>query len=300
MGTDVELAVLFSDVVGSTRIYEALGDQGAREVIAVCIDLMQSATEQNNGTVIKTMGDEIMATFPTADDSLNAAAQIQRGISSHPALQVEGQPVSVRIGCHFGPVVLESHDVFGATVHTANRMTSQAKSGQIMTTAATLAQLSQEWRAAVRQIDIATLKGQGNEITLYEVIWQTDDVTSMLPSLEIGAPERKPQRLRLVLPDRELVIDESRPLMAIGRADENDVVVRGNLISRIHARIELARGKFMLIDQSTNGTFVNSLDGEEQFVRRDSVQLKGVGMLGLGKVPEVNSPQTIRFVCEDL
>ena len=88
--------------------------------------------------------------------------------------------------------------------------------------------------------------------------------------------------------------------MAIGRADENDVVVRGNLISRIHARIELARGKFMLIDQSTNGTFVNSLDGEEQFVRRDSVQLKGVGMLGLGKVPEVNSPQTIRFVCEDV
>ena len=299
MGTDVELAVLFSDVVGSTRIYEALGDQGAREVIAVCIDLMQSATEQNHGTVIKTMGDEVMATFPTADDALNAAAQIQRGISSHPALQVEGQPVSVRIGCHFGPVVLENRDVFGATVHTANRMTSQAKSGQIMTTAATVAQLSQEWRAAVRQIDIATLKGQGNEITLYEAMWQ-DDVTSMLPSLEMGVGDRKGQRLRLVLPDREVVIDENRPLTAIGRADENDVVVRGNLISRIHARIELSRGKFMLIDQSTNGTFVNPLDGEGQFVRRDSMQLKGVGLLGLGKVPEVNSPQTIRFVCEDV
>jgi pSer/pThr/pTyr-binding forkhead associated (FHA) protein len=132
------------------------------------------------------------------------------------------------------------------------------------------------------------------------VIWQTDDVTSMLPSLEMGGTDRKAQRLRLVLPDREVVIDENRPLMAIGRADENDVVVRGNLISRIHARIELSRGKFMLIDQSTNGTFVNALDGEEQFVRRDSVQLKGVGLLGLGKVPEVNSPQTIRFVCEDV
>ncbi len=89
-----------------------MGDQGAREVIALCIDLMQAATEEHHGTVIKTMGDEVMATFPTADDSLNAAAQIQRSISSHPALQVEGQPVSVRIGCHFGPVVLESRDVF--------------------------------------------------------------------------------------------------------------------------------------------------------------------------------------------
>ncbi len=148
MGTDIELAVLFSDVVGSTRIYEALGDQGAREVIALCIDLMQAATEQNHGTVIKTMGDEVMATFPTADDALNAAAQIQRSITTHPAPAGRGQPVSVRIGCHFGPVVLESRDVFGATVHTANRMTSQAKSGQIMTTAATVEQLSPEWRAA--------------------------------------------------------------------------------------------------------------------------------------------------------
>jgi adenylate cyclase len=301
MGTDIELAVLFSDVVGSTRIYEALGDQGAREVIALCIDLMQAAVEQHHGTVIKTMGDEVMATFPGADDALNAAAQIQRSITTHPSLQVEGQAVAVRIGCHYGPVVLESRDVFGATVHTANRMTSQAKSGQIMTTAATVEHLSQEWRSAVRQIDIATLKGQGSEVTLFEAIWQTDDVTSMLPSITMGGTaERRARRLRLVLADREIVIDESKPLIAIGRADENDVVVRGNLISRIHARIELSRNKFLLIDQSTNGTFVNSLAGEESFVRRDSMQLKGVGLIGLGKVPEAESPLTIRFVCEDI
>jgi hypothetical protein len=206
----------------------------------------------------------------------------------------------VRIGCHYGPVVLESRDVFGATVHTANRMTSQAKSGQIMTTAATVEQLSAEWRASVRQIDVATLKGQGAEITLYEAIWQTDDVTSMLPSINIGSsPERKALRLRLTLPDRELVVDEARPQIAIGRADENDVVIRGNLISRIHVRIEISRSKFLLIDQSTNGTFVNSVVGEESFVRRDSMQLKGAGMIGLGKVPEGDSPQTIHFVCEE-
>ena len=62
---------------------------------------------------------------------------MQRQIVAHAELQVDGQPVALRIGCHFGPVVLESRDVFGATVHTANRMTSQAKAGQIMTTAAT-------------------------------------------------------------------------------------------------------------------------------------------------------------------
>jgi adenylate cyclase len=300
MGTDIELTVLFSDVVGSTRIYEVLGDQRAREVIALCIDLMQAATDKHHGTVIKTMGDEVMATFPTCDDALNAAALIQRSVTSHPALQVDGQPVAVRIGCHFGPVVLESRDVFGATVHTANRMTSQAKAGQIMTTAATVDQLSPEWRAAVRQIDVATLRGQGGEVTLFEAIWQTDDVTSMLPSINVGAsPDRKPLRLRLVASETEVTVDETRAHVAIGRADENDVVIRGNLISRIHARIEISRNKFLLIDQSTNGTFVNSDDGEESFVRRDSMQLKGSGLIGLGKVPENASPQTIRFICED-
>jgi hypothetical protein len=300
MGTDIELAVLFSDVVGSTRIYEVLGDQRAREIVALCIDLMRAGTEQHRGNVIKTMGDEVMATFPTADEALNAAAQIQRQISTHPALQVEGQAVAVRIGCHFGPVVLESRDVFGATVHTANRMTSQAKAGQIMTTAATVERLSPEWRASVRQIDIALLKGQGSEVSLYEAIWQTDDVTSMLPSISMGgSADRKAQRLRLSAADQELLIDDSRQQITIGRADENDLVIRGNLISRIHARIEISRGKFLLIDQSTNGTFVQSVDGEESFVRRDSMQLKGEGMIGLGKAPEADSPQTIRFVCEE-
>ena len=148
---------------------------------------------------------------------------------------------------------------------------------------------------------MALLKGQGAEVSLYEAIWQTDDVTSMLPSIAMdGSADRKAQRLRLVSSDKELVIDERLKQITIGRADENDLVIRGNLISRIHARIEISRDKFLLIDQSTNGTFVNSLDGEESFVRRDSMQLKGVGMIGLGKVPESESPQTIRFVCEEL
>src|SRR5882724_5542556 len=157
MGKDIELVILFADVVGSTRLYELLGDLRARDMVAACIEVMRGATEQHQGTVIKTMGDEVMSTFPTANDALNAAAQMQRQIANHPQLKVDGQPVAIRVGCHYGPVVLENRDVFGTTVHTANRMTSQAKSGQIITTSATVEQLSPEWRASVRQIDVATL-----------------------------------------------------------------------------------------------------------------------------------------------
>jgi class 3 adenylate cyclase len=295
VGKDIELAILFADVVGSTRLYELMGDLRAREMVAICIDVMRSATEQHQGTVIKTMGDEVMATFPSADQALNAAAQMQLQISAHAQLKVDGQSVAIRIGCHFGAVVLENRDVFGATVHTANRMTSQAKAGQIVTTAATVERLSPEWRASVRQIDVAIMKGQGSEVTLYEVLWQTEDVTSMVPAIAMANRAARVSRLRLKFQDREILVDEQRPNIAIGRAEDNDVVVKGNLISRLHARIEISRNKFVLIDQSTNGTFVQTAEGEEAFVRRDSLQIKGKGMIGLGRLPDTESPQTIRF-----
>lgn len=301
MGKDIELAILFADVVGSTRLFEALGDLRARDMIATCIEIMRSATEQHNGTVIKTMGDEVMSTFPSADEALNAAAQMQQQIAGHGDLRNDGHPVAIRIGCHFGPVVLENRDVFGATVHTANRMTSQAKAGQIVTTASTVEQLAPAWRASVRQIDVATLKGQGSEITLYEVLWQIEDVTSMVPAISMRTRESKRSlRLRLWVLDSEVVLDERKAHAAMGRAEDNDIVVKGNLISRIHARIEISRNKFVLIDQSTNGTFVQNANGEESFVRRDSMQIKGEGMIGLGRTPEPSSPQTIRFICEEI
>lgn len=300
MGRDTELAVLFADVVGSTRLFEVLGDLKARDIIAVCIDIMRSATAQWRGKVIKTMGDEIMATFGSVNDALEAAAQMQVQVASNDSLKFEGHSVAIRIGCHFGPVVVEPRDVFGATVHTANRATSQAKGQQILTTAAVVERASPKWSSVARQIDVATLKGQGGEVALFEVLWQTEDVTSMLPSIALAARGGAPRkRLKLELLDQVVFVDDARPQSMLGRGDEADLIVKGNLISRLHARIEINRNKFMLIDQSTNGTFVIGDDGEESFLRRDSMQLKGSGRIGLGNAPEPGSPLAIRYHLEE-
>jgi hypothetical protein len=182
-------------------------------------------------------------------------------------------------------------------------MTSQAKAGQIMVTGAMVERLAPEWQSAVRQIDVATLRGKTSEDELYEVLWQKEDATSMLPAIALGAAvlrEKQPhRRLRVRFQGEEIVLDETRTAMTIGRAEENDVVIKGNLISRTHARIELSRNKFQLIDQSTNGTFVTTREGEEAFVRRDSMLLKGEGLIGFGRVPETGSALTLRYVCEE-
>ena len=176
VGKEIELAILFADVVGSTKLYEALGDVRARDTVGHCVDVMGQATENNSGTVIKTMGDEVMSSFPTADDALNAGSQMQQAISDNPDFADGEVEVTIRVGCHYGPVVLENRDIFGAAVHTANRMTSQAKPGQIITTQVLVEKLGKDWKENVRQIDIASIRGQSEEIALFEVLWQTDVV----------------------------------------------------------------------------------------------------------------------------
>lgn len=297
MSEHTELAILFSDVVGSTKLYELMGDLKARETVAHCIDLMTRATEACGGTVIKTMGDEIMATFETADGAADAAASMQQFISEE--LDVDEVPVAIRVGFHFGPVMLEQADVFGGAVHIASRMTTTAKAGQIITTAETVERMSPDWQPNTRQIDLAPVRGATEDIAICEVLWQPEESTRMLPTINWEEPAKdKTQRLRLRYRGQEIVVDENRPNVTIGRSEDSDLVIKDTLISRLHARIEYTRGKFMLVDESTNGTCVLQNNGEEQFVRRDSLQIKGRGSIGLGRVPQADSPQAIHFIYE--
>jgi len=128
----------------------------------------------------------------------------------------------------------------------------------------------------------------------------TETETTMVPVIVGYSDSARGMRLRLRFDDRELMLDERPSSITIGRAEENDVVVKGHLSSRLHARIVIGRSNFVLIDQSTNGTFVQTGDGEELFIRQDILQLKGQGMIGLGCLPEQGSQHTIHFTCEKI
>jgi len=300
MSKDSELVILFADVVGSTRLYEMLGDEAARDLVATCVGVMRRATEQHGGTVVKTIGDEILATFVDCDGALDAAVQMQAEIHSHPGLVLDHHRLAIRIGAHYGPVVVEPRDVFGAAVHTANRMTTQAKAGQILITEAIYRRISAEWLEACRQVDVAVPRGQQGEIAVYEILWQRDDVTSMLPSIATITEHHRPFHIRLKYRDREVILDDrQRPSLTIGRGEDTDLIVGGNLVSRLHARIEAGKNHFLLVDQSTNGSFIEPASGEPSFVRRDSMTLKGKGAIGFGQAPEPDSVHTIEYSCEE-
>jgi predicted component of type VI protein secretion system len=74
--------------------------------------------------------------------------------------------------------------------------------------------------------------------------------------------------------------------------------VTGDLISRYHSRIEHRRGKFIITDQSTNGTFIQTEEGQEIFLRREELTLYGSGYISLGKKVDRSDVNLMHFICE--
>lgn len=292
MVSETQVAILFADVCGSTKLYDTIGDEKARETIALCVSIMTETTQKNGGTLIKTIGDEVMVTFKTADDACTASQEMQEQITN--GLVVEGRNVAIRIGFHYGPALLEKGDVFGDAVNLAARMAGQAKAGQVLTTDTTVKAMSDMWGASTRQIDRAVVKGKKAEILVFEVQWEQEDVTRMATGFSTQSTVAQ-VKMVLEYQGQQVEVGEDHPTAVMGRSEQSDIIVKDSLISRLHARLEYRKGNFILTDQSINGTYVTNDDGEETFVRRDNSPIKGNGVIGLGKAAEPNSPDAITF-----
>jgi class 3 adenylate cyclase len=168
-----KLAVLFADICGSTSLYDDIGDDLARHFTANCIKIMVSQISPHKGTLIKTIGDEIMCTFPNATSALNAACAMQHAVKNNAA--DSKQPLSIRIGFHYGLVICEANDVFGDTVNVAARVAGLAKADQIMTTVAVYVALPAELQKNIKSYKSISLKGKQAQSEIYWVLWKDNN-----------------------------------------------------------------------------------------------------------------------------
>ncbi len=291
------LAILFTDISGSTSLYESLGDEKAHKLVSTCISALSGVVGDHQGTVIKTIGDGVMSTFVSAEKAIHAAIAMQKALDSlYLVFQEKHVSVNIRIGIHFGPVIKQNYDVFGDAVNVAARMVSLAKPRQILTTQGTIDELPTGFDISIKRVARNTIKGKGGEFSLFEIIWEEKDQTVMLsndPTIPVIYT-----RLHLQMGEKELFVDSSRPSIVLGRQAHNDLVVSEVTASRVHARIEYRRGKFILIDQSTNGTCV-AMDGKKSsFIHNDEVVLGARGYISLGCEVDATSPQAIHFAYE--
>jgi adenylate cyclase len=289
-----EVSVLFADVSGSTKLYETAGDAVAHAAIEKCVNLMREKTLNAKGRVVKTIGDEVMSAFPTADAAADAAIEMQSAISELPP--VGGTQIGIRIGFNHGPVVERDGDVFGDAVNLAARLAGVATKGQIITARDTVMLMSPMLKAATRAITTIQVKGKAQEIQVYELIWQqSEDMTTLASQKSVYKP--KNAKLRLLVQGTELVLSAERPAVALGRDAAADLVIKERMASRAHGKIERRLDKFILTDHSANGTFI-TIEGDKEIVlRREEFTLRGHGWIAFGQ-PRATAADVVEFFCE--
>ncbi|MBF0453808.1 MAG: adenylate/guanylate cyclase domain-containing protein [Magnetococcales bacterium] len=277
------LAILFADIAGSTKLYETVGDAKARELTSSCLDLLSRITHEHQGVVIKTIGDEIMSTFPTPDSAAEASVRMQEEVEeSSPSW---GSTLHIRIGFHFGEVIEEEGDVFGDAVNLAARMAAQAKGDQIITSGETLDQMSPHLSCDGRELIKAHVKGKADPIRICELTWGEEEELTIMGGVDnttLTNLNHENASLTISYGGKERVINGSNPGVTMGRGKTNTFVVPDSMSSRNHAKFEYRRGRIYLIDQSTNGTFVTPNSGETFFIHRDEHILQDAGVIGLG------------------
>ena len=288
------LTIMFADIARSTRFYETLGDISAQRLMSTCLSRLSDVACQHQGSVIKTIGDEVMCTFPDADQAVNAAKNMQEAFEKMPDIENcdLGTP-NIYIGIHTGPVIQEEDDIFGDSVILAARMVALAKPRQILITEQTVKALTPDYKAFVRYVDKETIKGKKGKLKIYEYIWEQDDVTVILDRSSTSSVLQSYLELRCG--NVIIKVDHLQPSITMGRQSHNDLVLDYERISRSHANIEYSREKFILMDHSSNGTYVHPQGEAVIHITRDEVQLFDSGIISLGRKASPGSPGAIHY-----
>lgn len=287
VATAQQIAIVFADICDSTRVYESAGDSAAYALNERSLELMRSATEHVGGTVVRTQGDGMLCTFPTAAAAFAAAAEMQQ---AH-----RDQTLRIKIGIHFGPALSGvGGDVYGDAVNLAARISALARAGETLLTEQTVALLPPLSRRCMRLLDTTTLKGKKDSVNIYLMVDEGDAQATTFELLATAPTVRPAACLELRYGDSVIRLDESRAKVVLGREVDCDLVVNGLFASRRHATIEVRRGRYVLTDQSVNGTYVS--DGQNsKFLKRESADLGVAGTISLGALPENDGSGVVHF-----
>jgi class 3 adenylate cyclase len=278
------LAILFADISGSTALYDKLGNERALKLVSGTLDILILEMAKHQGTLIKTIGDEIMCTFPGAVDAVNAAqAMHQKMEEQNPA---NGQPVYVRIGIHYGEVIQGAGDVFGDAVNVAARVTSISRARQITTTQSVVDMLPEDMRKKARPVMRAEFRGKQNALSIFLIIWEKDDTMSTrigMSAYRKPAEAQTKSQLFLRYRQQVLTLNEQSRSALLGRDNTCDLVIQNKLASRQHALVEYSFGKFLITDHSANGTFIRFSDNQVIQLSHQQIVLHGAGQISFGQ-----------------
>lgn len=272
--------ILCAVVDGGQRLRDKLGAPEAARLAERCLKRVRMAVAAFDGLMLPGSAETVAAEFSSADAGAAAACQMQQRVRELPP--AGGLPMALRVGLHVGPVSAADADG-GETARLAMRMAELARDGRILVTGETVQALPVLARETIREIDRIALAGRGTPLRICEILWLEDGERSPIDTLPLsGLAGRSRISLSIRHATDERSIAPGWDALTLGRDANCDIVIADKMASRMHARIERRGDRVVLVDQSTNGTWLRRADGSEHPLRREESDLDGSVSLSFG------------------
>ncbi|HKY77427.1 MAG TPA: AAA family ATPase, partial [Acidimicrobiia bacterium] len=204
------VALLFTDLVGSTELLTRLGDDAAEELRHRHFSLLRRAIADSGGAEVKTMGDGVMVSFPSCLAAVTCAVAMQHAVVAHNEGNLDHR-IAIRVGVDAGEPFQDEDDFFGTSVTVAKRLCDKADGGQILVSEVVAALVGSRGGFPFRSAGRLRLKGLPQPLAAVFVDW--DSSTAKGQRLTTQSRSRRalaPRGPRLVGRDREMaVLDEA-------------------------------------------------------------------------------------------
>lgn len=288
--------ILFADIAGSSTLYKEKGDAVAKIAISGVLSLLERIIQDHHGRVVKTIGDEVMAQFNEPNTALSAAIDMQQACDKNPV----GLPLPIRIGFHHGMTIQDDDDLFGEAVNDTATLIKTAKARQTLTTDETLNLLDAPLQNLCTPLDTIGIQDPTQSTSIYLVDWEHNitsaNATLLVDSTNTGSSLEPLATMTLVCGERRYRLDPTMTPFVAGRdSSQSHLILDQATASRDHFHIEYNRGKFVLVDKSTNGTTVFNNHEDAVYLRREETILSGQGKIAIGKRVDGQGLDNIQF-----
>jgi adenylate cyclase len=289
--------VVFADIVGSTGIFERLGDETAGRFVTQLTGALSKTFEQHQGRVVKLLGDGLFVVFPREADAVAACLAIQTRLKEKPVYPGGlGNPVQMQMGVESGEVVEIDGDCYGDAVNSAARLADLAGADQILTSARVRDALPPARQGQMRSLGPMYLRGKNEATEVFRVDWQVErDVDATVMGVSILKPGQQGV-LELSANGQTLSLTPQGEKITLGRSVSASLSINDGRVSRAHATVEWRGGHFVLSDASSFGTWVYMGNQSEPVVlRRTECYLVGQGQIALGCEREAQAAPLVGF-----
>lgn len=294
----MEIAVVFAEIICDPNRREKSGKIVTQNLIRDALTLLTKTTNEHGGKTVKTTEDQILCVFPAAKKAIQSACQMQQAIFQSP--EFGKLEMALKIGAHYGEGALSKNTVSGEALSIAKKLRDTAQSGQIIITREMQKEIPAVLGLEMKHCGKVKVEEKLMKIDLFEVFWnEGEEEHTIISKSAIKRGTKDSGVLTLEYLGKSYELGKSRNSFLLGRGNKNDMIIDEPCVSRDHARIKLADGAFKLIDQSTNGTYLNTSRHNDFCLHKAEFVLESAGFICLGKKIDINYPHLIRFGMED-